>query len=162
MPIDSLLLVAATLLVALATGIVFAFAVVVMPGLATLRDREFLTGYKVIDRIIQNNDPLFMIVWVGSVVLLIAAVTLNVTGFEGTDRWLLMGALGLYLLGVQAPTAAINVPLNNRLQAVDLEALDSTELASEREAFEARWVFWNRVRTVFGVVTVVMLLVVLA
>lgn len=161
MPMNTLLLLTATLLVALTTGIVYAFAVVVMPGLRALPDKEFLTGFKVMDRVIQDNDPLFLLAWVGGLVSLIAAAALNALAFEGPDRWLLIAALATYLLGVQAPTFLVNVPLNNRLQAIDVQALSPADLKSEREAFEARWVFWNRFRTAFGVMTVVLLLGVL-
>ena len=70
-------------------------------------------------------------------------------------------AVALYVLCVQVPTVAVNVPLNNRLQGVDVEALGPTGLRAERESFEARWVFWNRFRTAFGVITVGLLLGVL-
>ena len=45
----------------------FGFAAVVMPGIAKLSDREFLLAFKQMDGIIQNNQPAFMFVWVGSV-----------------------------------------------------------------------------------------------
>jgi uncharacterized membrane protein len=162
MSIPGLLLLAATLLVALTTGIVYAFAVVVMPGLHTLPDREFLNGFRVMDRIIQDNDPRFLLVWVGALVLLIAAVVAHAPYIGGGDDWLLLAALTTYVLGVQVPTFAVNIPLNNRLQTVVVEALDPSRLRGERDAFEARWVFWNWFRTAFGVLTVVLLLVVLA
>jgi len=158
MPVHTLVLLAATLLVALTTGMVYAFAVVVMPGLRTRPDGEFLAGFKAIDRIIQDNNPLFLLVWVGGLFLVIVAVVLNATVLVGADRWLLFASVATYLLGIQLPTFAVNVPLNNRLQTVDLEALDPAGLASEREAFEAPWIFWNWVRTIFGVVTTVLLL----
>ena len=49
-------------------GVVFAFAVVVMPGIRTLPDADFLRAFQVIDRVIQDNQPLFLLVWVGSIV----------------------------------------------------------------------------------------------
>jgi uncharacterized membrane protein len=153
MPVHTLVLLAATLLVALTTGLVYAFAVVVMPGLATRPDKEFLAGFKAIDRIIQDNAPLFLLVWVGGIVLFIAAVVLNAGALVGADRWLLFASAATYLLGVQLPTFVMNVPLNNRLQAVDLESLDRAGLTSEREAFEAPWIFWNWFRTVSGAMT---------
>jgi len=52
----------------------------------------------------------------------------------------------------------VNVPLNNRPQAVDLETLGPADLKSERETFEAPWIFWNGFRTMFGVITTVLLL----
>jgi uncharacterized membrane protein len=161
MSIHDLLLITATLLCGLTTGLLFAFTVVVMPGIRTLPDREFLRAFKVMDRIIQNNEPLFLLVWAGSVVALIAAGIMNFSVVAGTARLLLIGAVAVYLLGVQLPTFVVNVPLNNRLQATELDTFDATELQQARTAFEPRWVFWNRFRTAFGVITVVFLLGVL-
>jgi len=87
-----------------------------------------------------------------------AAVLLGIGALGGADRLLLIGAAGVYLLGVQLPTVAINVPLNNRLQALDLDDLDTAVLRTEREAFEGRWNRWNAIRTVVACVSVVALL----
>jgi uncharacterized membrane protein len=57
-----LTLILATLLCSLVAGFLFAFAVVVMPGIARLDDASFLRAFQVIDRVIQNNHPLFMVV----------------------------------------------------------------------------------------------------
>ncbi len=160
MPINTLLLIAATLLCGLTTGLVFAFTVVVMPGIRMLPDREFLGAFKAIDRIIQNNDPLFLLAWVGSVILLIAAGVMNVTVLSGLHRLLLIGAVVSYLLGVQLPTFVVNVPLNNRLQVIELSALDAAALQMARETFESRWIYWNAFRTVFGLLTTALLLAV--
>ena len=67
------LLLLATFLCSLVAGFLFAFAVVIMPGIRSLDDGGFIRAFQVIDRVIQNNQPLFMVVWVGSVVSLIAA-----------------------------------------------------------------------------------------
>jgi uncharacterized membrane protein len=161
MPIGHLLLLAATLLCGLTTGLVFAFMIVVMPGIRTLPDREFLRAFKVMDRIIQNNSPLFLLAWAGSMIFLIAAGIMNVTVLSGIPRLLLIGAVAAYLVGVQAPTFAVNVPLNNQLQALDLPSLDAAALREARAAFASRWVYWNTFRTVFGLLTTVLLLVVI-
>ena len=60
----------ATLLCSLVTGFVFAFAVVAMPGIGTLDDREFLRAVQAMDGVIPKNQPIFIVVWVGSVVTL--------------------------------------------------------------------------------------------
>ncbi|MGB2533792.1 MAG: hypothetical protein ACPID2_01380 [Candidatus Puniceispirillum sp.] len=60
------LLLIATLLCALVTGFIFTYAVVVMPGLAKLDDKDFIRAFQVTDGIIQDNQPLFMFVWLGS------------------------------------------------------------------------------------------------
>lgn len=161
MPIHNLLLVAATLLCALTAGLVFTFTVVVMPGIRTLPDRDFLLAFKVMDRVIQQNDPRFLVVWGGSVVTLLAAVLLGFGTLADTNRLMLIGAASVYLLCVQLPTLVVNVPLNNRLQALDLDNLEEAALRAARDAFEERWIYWNTFRTVFACVSTVALLVLL-
>jgi len=161
MSLFEITLLTATLLCALTAGLVFAFTVVVMPGIRTLPDRDFLRAFMVMDRVIQRNEPRFLVVWVGAVVTLVAAVLLGLGALGGADRMLLIGATAVYLLGVQAPTIAINVPLNNQLQALDLDELDDAALHAARDAFEGRWTSWNTVRTAFACVSVVALLMVI-
>lgn len=145
----------------LTAGFLFAFAAVVMPGLGRLDDAEFLRAFQVVDRVIQLNQPLFMMMWVGSIVALLAAVGIGFGTLSGLDRWLLLGAGVIYLGGVQLPTATINIPLNNRLQRLNIGELDSAALLEARESFEARWNRWNVVRTGLAMVSVAMLLWVL-
>ncbi len=154
----SLLLLAATLLCGLTAGLVFAFAVVTMPGIGALPDREFLNAFKAMDRVIQNNHPLFGLVWVGSALLLIGAAVLGFGRLEGLDRGLLLGATVVYLVGVQVPTVVVNIPLNNRLQAHDVDGMDEGERRAARAAFEARWNRWNRLRTVWASAATALLL----
>ena len=114
-------LVVTTLLCGLVAGFLFGYAVVAMPGIATLNDREFLRSFKVMDRVIQNNQPLFLVAWVGSAIALVATAVVGFGRLEGAELWLLVGAAALYVLGVQVSTIVVNIPLNNRLQAVDVD-----------------------------------------
>ena len=41
-------------------GFIFTYAVVVMPGLSKLNDKDFLRAFQVTDAIIQNKQSLFM------------------------------------------------------------------------------------------------------
>ena len=56
-------LILATFLCSLVAGFLFAFALVAMPGIRSLKDREFIRAFQVMDRVIQNNQPLFVLVW---------------------------------------------------------------------------------------------------
>ena len=82
------------------TGFLFAFAVVTMPGLAQLNDREFLRAFQAMDAVIQNNQPVFVSVWIGSVVSLMIALVLGMWQLQGTECLLLLLAALAYLLGV--------------------------------------------------------------
>lgn len=157
----SIALIAATLFCTMVTGLLFCFAVVAMPGISQLNDREFIRAFQVMDGVIQRNQPLFMIVWVGSVLLLLGATALGLAQLGGLERALLVGAALIYLFGVQLPTVAINVPLNNRLQALDVDAVQASAHAAARSGFEARWNRWNRVRTLLAGVASTLLLILL-
>jgi len=146
----SVVLVLAALLCSLVAGFLFAFAVVVMPGIARLNNREFIRSFQRIDGVIQGNQPLFMLVWLGSVIALIAAVIVSGEELGESERWLLILATVVYLAGVQFPTFAINVPLNNRLQSLNADVMDEAGLATARQAFEGRWNRWNNIRTLLA------------
>jgi uncharacterized membrane protein len=148
-------------LCSLVAGILFAFAVVVMPGIGNLGDREFILTFQVIDRIIQNNQPVFILVWVGSAVVLLATIALCFGQLEGSGLLLLIFATITYLFGVQLPTVIFNIPLNNKLQTLDVDTLDEAVLRSAREDFEPRWNRWNLIRTVLSSLVSGMLIILL-
>jgi uncharacterized membrane protein len=155
-------LLAAAILCALVAGFLFAFAVVVMPGIRRLDDGSFIRAFQVIDRVIQNNQPLFVFVWVGSVLALIAAAVVGVAALAGVDLLVLVIAALLYLFCVQVPTLAINIPLNNQLQKLDVVTMNEAARHRARQDFEARWNRWNLVRAVgAGVVSILLALLLL-
>ena len=141
----------ATLLCALVAGFLFAFAVVVMPGIKRLDDAGFLRAFQVIDGVIQRGQVLFVLVWLGSVLAVIVAAVMGVWMLAGVDRLLIVLAAAVYLLGVQAPTFLVNIPLNNRVRRDDIT----------REEFEPRWNRWNVARTAAATVATALLLLLL-
>ena len=161
MELINIVLVVATLFIALVAGFVFAFATVVMPGIATLSDKDYLQAFKVIDGVIQSGQPVFGIIWLGSAVAIIASAIAGFWFLDGSNFWLTVGACALYILGVQVPTLAFNIPLNNRLQSHDLEKMSKSELKDARRDFEDPWMRWNLFRTIIATVSSVILLVVL-
>jgi len=156
-----IVLILATLLSSLVAGFLFAFATVLMPGIKTLNDREFIRAFQVIDGVIQNNQPLFVAVWMGSVVASVAAAALGFGQLDGTQRLLLISVPLIYVLGVQLSTFTINVPLNNRLQALNVDAMDEVALRAARMDFEPGWNRWNLVRTPFAGLASVLLMILL-
>ena len=142
----------------LVAGLLFAFAVVVMPGIAKLNDKEYLLAFKHMDGIIQNNQPLFLLVWVGSILSVIISLILGIMNLNGGQLYLLTGGSILYLIGVQLPTFRFNIPLNNSLQNLDIEALEEPQATLSRSDFEIPWNRWNRIRTVNAIGSVVLLL----
>jgi uncharacterized membrane protein len=153
------ILIAATLLSSLVAGFVFSFAVVVMPGISSLEDGRFIQTFQAMDRVIQRNQPLFMVVWIGSAVAMIALTAVGVGGLEGVDRILLIVAAVAHLGGVHLPTVLFNVPLNNHLQTLDTDSMGESEIREARQTFESRWIRWNVVRTSVAVVTSILLMI---
>jgi uncharacterized membrane protein len=141
--------------------LVFAFASVVMPGIGMLGDREFIRSFQVIDGVIQAGQPVFGVVWMGSVVALLLSAVMGGLQLDGIERAFVIVSALVYVMGVQVPTFRINVPLNNTLQRLDVDAMDKDALASARRAFENRWVRWNSIRTVVASLVSVALMFVL-
>jgi uncharacterized membrane protein len=154
-------LLAAALLCSLVAGLLFTFAVVVMPGIRRLDDAGFIRAFQVIDGAIQKNQPLFMLVWLGSVLALAAALVLGLWQLTGINRVLIGVAALLYVVGVQVPTITINIPLNNRLQRLDVVTMNEAARRQAREEFEARWNQSNANRTVCAILASIVLLVLL-
>ena len=131
----------------LVTGFIFTYAIVVMPGLSKLNDKEFLKAFQVTDSIIQNKQPLFMLTWVGSIVLVSSLILTSITYVGLSETWLIVLVAMIYLLGVQGITIFIHLPLNNRIQKLNLEKLKDENLRNERLNFENKWNFFNNIRT---------------
>lgn len=159
MGLTQIALILATFLCSLVAGFLFAFAIVVMAGIKSLSNKEFIRAFQAMDGIIQNNQPIFMVVWLGSVVALIIAAALGVGHLDATGRWLLIVSTLAYLLGVQLPTFTINIPLNNGLQSLNVDAMDESALETAREAFEGRWNRWNAIRTVVSCLVSLLLII---
>ncbi len=147
MGIFHIALILATFLCSLVAGFLFAFAVVVMPGIRGLDDREFVRAFQAVDRVIQNNQPIFMLVWVGSVAALVVSAVTGLRQLDGAGLLLMILAALAYLVGVQLPTVTINIPLNNKLQSLDVDLMDAARQGTARRDFEKRWNLWNSIRT---------------
>lgn len=140
-------LILAAFLCSLVAGFLFAYAIVVMPGIKSLSDREFIRVFQVTDRVIQNNQSMFIMVWVGSAIALIISAIWGIGRLHGVDLVLLSVATLAYLLGVQLSTIFIHLPLNNKLQTFEVDAMNETELELARSNFEPRWNASNLLRT---------------
>ena len=143
-------LIVSTLLCALVTGFIFTYAVVVMPGFAKLDDRDFIRAFQVTDGVIQNNQPLFMLAWIGSIVSIVATMILGFIELHGIERWTVFAIGFVYLMGVQGITIRVHLPLNNRLQRLEINEIDPESLSKERNKFETRWNYFNNIRTLIA------------
>jgi uncharacterized membrane protein len=139
-------LVAATLTTGLTAGLFYSFSVAVMPGLAQNDDRSFVGGMQGINRAIQNGW--FFLSFMGALLFSAAALFFHLRG--GATKavpWIIAG-LVLYFV-VLVITFALNIPLNNELEAAGNGHPDGiADLAEVRRHFESTWVALNHVRTI--------------
>ena len=142
-------------------GFIFTYAIVVMPGLSSLNDKDFLRAFQVTDAVIQNNQPLFMFTWVGSIVAMLTTILISLVSFGLSETWLILLISFVYLLGVQGITVAVHIPLNNHIQKIKMEELNDETLADERLKFETKWNFFNYFRTTIAISVIVLLLILL-
>ena len=146
----------------LVTGFIFTYAVVVMPGLSKLNDKEFLRAFQVTDGIIQNNQPLFMLAWVGSIIAILSLILIAIVFIGISKTWLIVLVGVVYLLGVQGITISIHIPLNNHIQQLNIDELNEQNLSEERKKFEKKWNNFNIIRTVIAFSVSAILLLILA
>ena len=145
----------------LVTGFILTYAVVVMPGLSKLDDKEFIRAFQVTDAVIQNNQPLFMLTWVGSIISILSTILISIVSVGLSEAWLIVLIGAVYLLGVQGITIVVHIPLNNHLQKVKIEDLPDKSLTEERVKFEAKWNFFNNIRTGIAISISILLLILL-
>jgi len=128
-------------------GFIFTYAIVVMPGLSNLNDKDFLRAFQVTDAIIQKKQPLFLFIWIGSIVAILTTVLVSLLIVGLKETWLIVLNGVAYLLGVQGITIAIHIPLNNHIQKLKIQEQNDKTLADERLKFETKWNFFNTIRT---------------
>jgi uncharacterized membrane protein len=122
----------------LMAGLFLAFSTAVMPGLRRLAPAGGAAAMQQVNRAILN--PLFGLVFGGTaLVCLVLAVGAPLSG-RGGAGWVVAGAL-LYLVGAVVVTMAVNVPMNNRLDAAEPAAA-----AALWPGYLTRWTAWNHLR----------------
>ena len=152
-------LIFAILLCSLVSGFIFTYSIVVMPGLSNLNDKDFLKAFQVTDALIQNNQPLFMFTWIGSIVAILTTIVASLITVGLLESWLIILVGAAYLLGVQGITVAIHIPLNNHIQMLNIEELNDETLADERLKFETKWNFFNKIRTGIAISVSILMLI---
>ena len=145
----------------LLTGFIFTYAIVVMPGLSKLNDKEFLRAFQATDAVIQNNQPLFILTWIGSIVSLLSAILISIVSVGLSEAWLIVLIGAVYLVGVQGTTISIHLPLNNHIQKLKIDELNEQTLSEERLKFETKWNYFNNIRTGIAFFVSVLLLILL-
>ena len=146
----------------LVSGFIFTYAIVVMPGFSNLNNKDFLRAFQVTDAEIQNKQPLFMFIWMGSIVAILSTIVVSLVSIGLSKAWLIVLIGIVYLFGVHGITVTIHIPLNNHIQNINIEKLNEKSIADERINFEKRWNFFNYIRTAVAISTSFSLLIILS
>ena len=125
-------------------GIFLAFSDFIMRSFNLVRGAGGIESMQVLN--VEIMRSVFMVLFIGLVPVSLLISVYAGLNLDGAPRWLLMLAGGLYVFGVFALTAAGNVPLNNRLAAIDPAAAET--LAFWRETYMTRWVALNSLRAI--------------
>ena len=138
---------ALTLLAALGSGLIagffLAFSATVMWALERQPPPAGIAAMQAINVVVLN--PIFLGVFFGTAILsLVLDIVALVRWSESGSRYLLAGSV-LYFVGTFLVTLVFNVPLNNRLAAVEP---DSAEGRTVWTHYLSAWTAWNHVRTV--------------
>src|SRR4051812_25032073 len=106
---------------ALMSGLFYAFSWAVMPGLKRLPDAGYVAAMQSINRAIQN--PVFFAAFLGTALLLPLSTYLAYSHPKPVSLrfWLLLVASAVYIIGVIGVTIGGNVPLNETLDAFDVQ-----------------------------------------
>ncbi|GAB7052128.1 anthrone oxygenase family protein [Catenuloplanes indicus] len=153
---DATLVLAGTL-TALIAGLFFSFSFVTNRGLGRLGDIGYLRAMQSINVAIVN--PVFLAAFLGPLVLLPLALILRLQDGWSAEGGLLLAACALYVVGGFGVTVGANIPLNNRLDAVDLHSATDAEASSVRRWFEVPWARWHALRTAATTLSVASVLV---
>ncbi len=136
---------------AILCGLFFVFSNFAMKALSRLPAGSAASAMQSINAAILNPGffGLFAGTAAGSLAVLVAA--LGDLGHPASP-WV-ASAAALCLAGCYLVTAAVNVPLNHRLDAVDPAA---SEAAGAWREYVARWLPWNHIRTVATLIAAVL------
>lgn len=147
-------LIASIVVTGLVAGLLFGWAVSVMPGLRESDDRTYISTFRAMDAAIVSN-VYFVIAFVGAPVLTVVALALHLA--DGARLAWIVAALALSVATI-AITRIVHLPLNAQVKAGAPEG----DVVPLRQRFEDRWVPWNIVRTVTSTAALVCLAITLA
>ena len=155
MTFANLILLATATTTALIAGLFYAYSVSVNAGLGKLSDTAYLSAMQSINREILN--PLFFMSFMGTLLLLPLSTFLQYNQ-SSTRFYLLLAATLMYGIGTFGVTMGGNVPLNNALDAFNIQAASAEELTRFRSQFEMPWNRLHSIRTVANAIALILVL----
>ena len=147
--VKSITLFAAIAITGLSAGLFYAWSVSVIPGTRKIMDLNYMETMQSINRAILN--PAFFLIFFGALILLATSALQHF--HAGSSFWFLLAATVFYFIGTIGVTGLGNVPLNNELDALELNSLNDDQLTEFRKYYESKWNLLHNVRTVFAVLS---------
>jgi uncharacterized membrane protein len=124
-------------------GVYFTFSTFVMKSLASIGAPAGIAAMQAINDVILRS--IFMPLFFGTSLAAVIAVVAYAAGVEHPGGSSMALAGGIYFAGMFLCTVFFNVPLNNKLKAVEPT---SSEGAQVWQTYLKVWTRWNHVRTV--------------
>lgn len=143
---------AAILLTGLSAGFFYAWAVSVIPGTKQISDKSYLEAMQSINRAIMN--PGFFAIFIGSLLLLVIACVIQYSNDTKAFIFIVLATI-CYLFGTVGVTGVGNVPMNEALDAINLNNLDAKGMKNVRLTYESKWNMLHNIRTLFSVLAFV-------
>lgn len=141
---------------ALSAGLFYAWSISVIPGLKNISSKSYLEAVQSINRAILN--PGFFIIFFCSIILMILSIYFQYKVKVNLAFWLITVGTIFYLIGTVGVTIFGNVPMNEILDLVNINALSGEELENTRLPFENKWNQFNTVRVISSVLAFSMFL----
>jgi len=138
-------------------GLFFAFSTFVMRGLDRAEPVEAIAAMRAINSEAQVNAP-FLALFVGSALVSLGVGTIAVFRWSQPGAGYVVAGTALSLVAFVV-TMAFNVPLNNRLAAMDPSGLSAADALREWRGYLSPWTSWNHVRTGAPLLASVLMLV---
>lgn len=138
-------------------GMFYAFSTLVMKGLDRTEPAEAIIAMRGMNAEAPANAP-FLALFVGSALLAlgVGAVTVFRLSQPGSGYVLAGAVLALVAFIV---TIAFNIPLNDKLAALDPVGLSAADALREWQAYLGPWTAWNHVRTATALLGSVLILI---
>lgn len=153
---QNLVLIITATLTALIAGLFYSYSCSVNPGLGKLADREYLLAMQSINKEILN--PVFFLSFMGTLFMLPISTFLHYKSGDMIAFWLLLAATILYAAGTFVITMAGNVPLNETLNAFDINSNSVNEIAEQRRVFESSWNMFHSIRTIAAIAALILVI----
>jgi uncharacterized membrane protein len=136
----------AALVAAAAGGMMYVFSTFVMRGLDRTGPVTAIAAMRGINAVAATS-PLFLLGYFGATILalavgVMAAIRLNQPGSTAILAGAVLGVLGAVI------TIVFNVPLNDRLDALEPATLSAADAARQWQTYCSTWTAWNHLRTV--------------